>query len=65
MDTSNTNENKAQAIKIHDIRNHLSSVSLALEQLRYEITEPTEDCEYYMDTINDSCKKINTLLSDL
>lgn len=49
----------------HDIKNQLSNISLSLEQLRYEIPDPTDDHQYYLDTIFNSCKKINELLDDM
>lgn len=48
----------------HDIKNQLSNIHLALEQLRYEIPNPTSDCLFYMDTIEISSIRINTLLND-
>lgn len=49
----------------HDIKNQLSNVHLALEQLRYEVENPTEDVTFYMDTIAQSCTKINALLKSI
>ena len=49
----------------HDVKNQLSNVHLALEQLRYEVENPTEDCVFYMDTIAMSCTKINALLKSM
>jgi len=46
----------------HDIKNELSGMILCLEQLRYEITDPPPDWEYYMDSISNGCKNINKLL---
>lgn len=46
----------------HDIKNQLSNIHLALDQLRYEIEKPTEDMIFYMDTIAQSCAKINSLV---
>lgn len=48
----------------HDIKNQLSNIVLALNQLEYELPDPTIDQQYYLDTINDSCKKINALLNE-
>jgi len=48
----------------HDIKNQLSNIHLALEQLRYEIPDPTSDAVFYMDTIAMSSTKINSLLKD-
>ncbi len=48
----------------HDIKNQLSNIYLSIEQLRYEISDPTEDCVFYMDSIATSAAKINTLLTE-
>jgi len=48
----------------HDIRNQLSGIQLAVEQLRYEITDSSVDGAFYLDTIASSCTIINTLLKD-
>ena len=49
----------------HDIRNQLSNIQLALEQLRYEIPEESNaDCTFYMDTIAMSCAKITLLIKE-
>jgi nitrogen-specific signal transduction histidine kinase len=48
----------------HDIKNQLSNIHLALEQLRYEIPNPSSDCLFYMDTIEISSTRINKLLND-
>lgn len=48
----------------HDIKNQLSNIHLALEQLRYEIPDPSSDCLFYMDTIEISSTRINKLLND-
>jgi chromosome segregation ATPase len=50
----------------HDIRNQLSNIQMAVEQLRYEITTgETEDCQFYISLITESCTKINESLDDL
>jgi hypothetical protein len=46
----------------HDINNQLSNILLSLEQLRYEITDPSEDCIFYLDSISISAGRISTLL---
>lgn len=48
----------------HDINNQLSNISLAVEQLRYEIPDASEDCIFYLDSISMSSAKINTLLRE-
>jgi signal transduction histidine kinase len=58
-------EIKATSTTVHDIRNQLSSISLALEQLKYDMPEQNDDCDMYISMISDSCKTINSLLADL
>lgn len=48
----------------HDIRNQLSNINLALEQLKYEIPDGSADCAFYLEMIAASCKKINSLIND-
>ncbi|SEO49686.1 hypothetical protein ACFGVS_13985 [Mucilaginibacter sp. AW1-7] len=47
----------------HDIRNQLSNVHLALEQLKYELPDINEECLFYIEMIDTSAKKINELLN--
>ena len=50
----------------HDIRNQLSNINLAIEQLKYEIPDDAgSDSEFYINTIGISCAKINLMLDDL
>ncbi|MFD1258316.1 hypothetical protein ACFQ3S_16040 [Mucilaginibacter terrae] len=58
------NEQDLSMIK-HDVKNQLSNIHLAVEQLRYEVENPTEDCVFYMDTIAASCAKIDSLIKDI
>jgi hypothetical protein len=46
----------------HDINNQLSNILLAIEQLRYELADATDDCAFYLDAIAISSSKINELL---
>jgi hypothetical protein len=48
----------------HDIRNQLSTIQLAIEQLRYEIPADSADGIFYVDTIANSCTLIDTLLKN-
>ena len=57
-------EESANALK-HDVNNQLSSITLCLEQIRFEIANPNEDMRYYFDTIEASCKNITALLANL
>lgn len=49
----------------HDIKNQLSNINLAIEQLRYETPDASPDCTFYMDAISQSCIKINNLLQNM
>lgn len=58
-------EDKIRRLR-HDIRNQLSNINLAVEQLKYEIPDDAgSDSEFYITTIAISCEKINVLLNDL
>jgi hypothetical protein len=48
----------------HDINNQLSNILLALEQLRYELPDVSEDCKFYLDSISTCSEKINSLLKE-
>ncbi|MBB6108427.1 hypothetical protein [Mucilaginibacter lappiensis] len=48
----------------HDIKNQLSNIHLALEQLKYEIPDLSDDCLFYLDTILTSSTQINNLLNN-
>jgi len=61
--TSAAGNNSLSALK-HDINNQLSNILLALEQLKYEIPDPSEDCIFYLDLISNSAAKINSLLKN-
>lgn len=49
----------------HDVKNQLSNINLAIEQLRYELENPTADCIFYMDTIATSCTAINNMMKNI
>ena len=46
----------------HDIRNQLSNIQLVIQELRYEINDPSADVLVYLDMIAASCTNINVLL---
>jgi len=46
----------------HDIKNQLSSITLVLEQLRYEMPDASEDCVGYLDMIAQSAREIHAIL---
>lgn len=49
----------------HDIRNQLSNIQLAAEQLRYEIPpDASDDYLLYINLITESCGKINDFLKE-
>ncbi|MBB3057070.1 hypothetical protein [Mucilaginibacter gotjawali] len=58
-----TSDDTLRTLK-HDINNQLSNILLALEQLRYEIPDASEDCTFYLESISLSTKKINALLKE-
>ncbi|MDB4918681.1 hypothetical protein [Mucilaginibacter sp.] len=58
------NNQTMRALK-HDVKNQLSNILLAIEQLRYEIPEPTADCMFYLDSISLSSARIDALLKDV
>ena len=64
-DDTQSEEEKVRRLR-HDIRNQLSNINLAVEQLKYEIPDDAgSDSEFYINTIAMSCAKINVLLDDL
>ena len=59
---SQTAEHDPLRVLKHDINNQLSNILLALEQLRYEIPDVSEDCQFYLDSISMSSYKISSIL---
>lgn len=57
------NDDNLRKLK-HDIKNQLSNIHLALEQLKYEIPDLSDDCLFYLDTILTSSTQINNLLNN-
>ncbi|WP_428328035.1 hypothetical protein [Mucilaginibacter sp.] len=57
------NNEALRALK-HDVKNQLSNIYLAVEQLRYEIPDPSADCVFYLDSISLSSAKIDSLLKE-
>lgn len=49
----------------HDIKNQLSNIHLAVETMRYEVNDPTEDFNFCITTIMTSAAKIDALLKGL
>jgi len=65
FESGNPAEDKIRRLR-HDIRNQLSNINLAVEQLKYEIPDDAgSDSEFYINTIAISCSKINVMLNDL
>ncbi|MGN8067878.1 hypothetical protein [Mucilaginibacter sp. SG564] len=58
-----SNDDNLRKLK-HDIKNQLSNIHLALEQLKYEIPDLSDDCLFYLDTILTSSTQINNLLNN-
>lgn len=55
----------AEAIQMlrHDIKNQLSNINLALDTLKYEVSDPSEDFLYCLESISISAAKINELIN--
>lgn len=49
----------------HDIKNQLSNIQLALNSLKYEVANPSDDVTFCIDTIAQSAKKIDELLGQI
>ena len=56
-----------EAFKVlkHDIKNQLNNIQLALEALRYEISDTDPDLKLYMDSLAESARKVDELLNDI
>jgi len=67
IQSSNTDNSHAEMLRAlrHDIKNQLSNIHMAVEQLRYEIPDPSEDCKFYMDSIIMSSETINKVLTEV
>lgn len=48
----------------HDIKNQLSTIHMALDTLKYEVPDPSEDFTFCINTILTSVTKINDLLME-
>ena len=66
QDTAMESPGESENLRIlkHDIKNQLSNIVLAISQLEYEMNEANTEQKFYLDTISDSCKKINMLLNE-
>lgn len=49
----------------HDIKNQLNNIQLALEALRYEISDTDPNLKLYMDSLAESARKIDELLNNI
>jgi two-component system, sporulation sensor kinase E len=56
---------KLSRILAHEIRNPLTNVQLALEQLKDEFSEQAEEADLYFDVIERNTKRIGNLISEL
>lgn len=65
--SSNHGDGQAEMMRTlrHDIKNQLSNIHMAVEQLRYEVGDPTDDCKFYLDSILLSSETINNLLAEI
>ena len=64
MESTNEKEKDMRVFK-HDVFNQLSNITLALEQLRYDIPTDNADLTYCVNAIETSCQKIVTLVKEL
>ncbi len=48
----------------HDIKNQMSNIYLALAQLRFELSDASDDCKFYMDAILMSSDRIIEILKE-
>jgi len=66
-DSTNIDDVHAEMMRTlrHDIKNQLSNIHMAVEQLRYEVSDPSDDCKFYMDSIIVSSETINNLLTTI
>ncbi|GAA4335959.1 hypothetical protein GCM10023149_44300 [Mucilaginibacter gynuensis] len=62
MDEAAEKYNDSLRMLRHDINNQLSNIHLCLDQLNYEVPDPSPDFTFYVTTIMASCKKIEELL---
>jgi signal transduction histidine kinase len=49
----------------HDIKNQLNNIQLALEALRYEVSDTDPNLKLYMDSLAESARKIDGLLNNI
>lgn len=49
----------------HDIKNELSGMILCMEQLKYEMSDPSADMQYYIDSISSGFVNINKILNSV
>ena len=56
---------KALRVIKHDIKNQLSNIHLALENIKYEVGNTTEDVKFCIDTIEASASKIDALVKQI
>lgn len=64
METKKETDERLRTLK-HDIKNQLSQITMALEQLRYEVPEVNADCEFYFEIISNSTKQINAMVENI
>lgn len=64
MENTPANTDALRLLK-HDIKNQLSNIHLAIETIKFEVNQPTEDFKFCVDAITASTAKIDELLKDL
>jgi len=58
-------ESEKHRVLKHDLKNQLSNIVLAISQLEFEMANITEDQQFYLKAVSDSCKRINNILDDI
>jgi hypothetical protein len=65
MDMDGDEESEKHRVLKHDLKNQLSNIVLAVSQLEFEIANITEDQQFYLKAVTDSCKRINAILDGI
>ena len=56
---------KAIRLIKHDVKNQLSNIHLALDTMKHEVDNPTEDFKFCIETIAQSASKIDALIKQI
>ena len=65
MDNGSKLNDKAFKFLKHDIKNQLNNIQLALEALRYDVSDTDPNLKLYMDCLAESARKIDELLNKI